>query len=56
MSAPATDDSHASAMFSQVIASPAQLPALPKADENLPLTLLSHPARPEVSFFAATFA
>jgi hypothetical protein len=38
MSAPATEDSHKSAMSSQVISSPAQPPALPKADENLPLT------------------
>src|SRR5262245_41682691 len=41
-------------MFSQVVSSPAQAPALLKVVENLPETFVSHAFSPDESPFAAT--
>ena len=49
-------ESQPSAMSSHRVWSPAQTPALAKAAANFPMTLLSHAARPEGSFVAATLA
>src|SRR5438045_2556338 len=52
--AEATLVSQSSAVFSHVVSSPRQRPALPKTLENLTLTFVSQAESPDESFVAAT--